>query len=489
MGRISRCCKISNNNKKGGDGSKGDGFITVEDKSKFKVIKDKQPTKTIRQVQVTTFVPYYRSKNNKQKSKLKSRYNYKTYIKPRFQQAGEIISEWTDLHHTVTINQTDKMTINYTKEVVAEVGSYLLYNNAFEKVVSAKSKVNIKRKYNKPNSMTTAAEDPFLLNQIFNGDLPEGKTLVVMDENVFSTMATCQKTKFPYNIKFNKEGNKLLFSVEPEDMSSTYAQLQTYNENIIADQPEDEKVIEGLAKEATTVSQNLAQLVLIPDSHTPGSLKTKEIQDEKLNEFIEEYEKPFDLKDNKMYKYVKLEINKQYIVYIKLCADAYELDNGVEKPVLIRNLLNINPSSWNKTWASNKSSLKLSSQRDNSSQIQKWMLQAFLQDAETIKVGYGMRKTSKDPYCHKLIGMESLNVAELSKQYNFYINSALACVKIILDEVSQITTKGEFVLNRRAYATTHKIFSVPEDEDSDEEDSDEEESEEEDQEEDQEGQE
>lgn len=106
------------------------------------------------------------------------------------------------------------------------------------------------------------------------------------------------------------------------------------------------------------------------------------------------------------------------------------------------------------------------------------MLQAFLQDAETIKVGYGIRKTSRDPFCHKLIGMESLSVAELSKSYNFYINGALACVKTLLDEVSQVEITGEFVLNKRAYVTSHKIFSIPEEEDDeeDEDDSDEEDS-------------
>lgn len=75
-----------------------------------------------------------------------------------------------------------------------------------------------------------------------------------MDEAVFCTMATTQKTKFPYNIKFNKEGNKLVFFVDPEDQSALYTHLQTLNENLIGDLPEDEKIIEGLAKEASTVS-------------------------------------------------------------------------------------------------------------------------------------------------------------------------------------------------------------------------------------------
>lgn len=109
--------------------------------------------------------------------------------------------------------------------------------------------------------------------------------------------------------------------------------------------------------------------MLIPESHTPGSERTRKIEDEDLENFIEEYEKPFDLKDNKLYKYVKLEINSEYIIFIRMSVDAYEIVNGEEKPVLIRNFLNISPSTWTKSWASNKSVLKLAAQTDNSSQL------------------------------------------------------------------------------------------------------------------------
>ena len=97
------------------------------------------------------------------------------------------------------------------------------------------------------------------------------------------------------------------------------------------------------------------------------------------------------------------------------------------------------------------------------------MLQAYLSDCESIKMGYMVRYLSKDAYRHKLIAMETLTVKELSNLYNFYTSNALSCLKLVLDGCTELVGDSEYVLNKPGYSNSMKVFSIPEEEDDDEE--------------------
>ena len=98
------------------------------------------------------------------------------------------------------------------------------------------------------------------------------------------------------------------------------------------------------------------------------------------------------------------------------------------------------------------------------------MLQAYLSDCESIKMGYMVRNLSKDAYRHKLICMETLTVKELSSLYNFYTSNALSCLKLVLDGCTELAEDSEYVLNKPGYTNSMKVFSIPEEEEDEDED-------------------
>ena len=324
--------------------------MTTENKALLKNVVKTGPSKYVHQTQIQTYNHHHNSKNKKTTKKFKSKYNTTNYTRPKFSSGGEIRSEWVDLHHQITINQIDKSEIKFNKETLAERGAMPEYNRGYEPKVSVKTPAHVKRTRDAPKLTEGAFKDPYLLNVVFNGEFPEDKKIVVMDDVVFTTLCTIHKTYFPFNIKFTKQGNKYAFNIDPADQSAAFASLQTLNENINGHLPEDETIVGKLALEATLLTQNLASLVAIPESAKEGSVVRKEIEDEDLKSFMEENEMEFDVDETKYYKYVKIELNNEYLIFIRTKVDAYEVENGVQKPILIRGLMNIKPNDWIKQW-------------------------------------------------------------------------------------------------------------------------------------------
>lgn len=447
-------------------------FIVVESKSKIKAHTKKAPSKDVQQVQTISYVQHHRQKNNKTKSKFGNRYVTRNYSRTKFHVGGEILSEWTEISQ-MNLAATEQGEVTVEREEVWERGSLRQYNYNYELKVTFRTPAIVKRGRDKPHLYNGAFDDPYLLNIVFNQEFAQDKKVVIMDDITFCTLCTVNYTKFPFNIRFTKEGNKLAFNIDPYDQSAAFASLVTLGENFIGNHYEDETIVGKLAVEATLVNQNVGELLVAPADQFPETVRDRnQPLSQELKDFMQENEKEFLCDDGKGYKYIKLTIDDEYYVYVRVSIDAWEEKNSVLKPVLIRSLLNIDSSKWKSEWNTKSALLKLETERSNSSQIQKWMLQAYLAGTDELKLGFTMRNLSNDPYNHKLVSLEPTKISELSNFFNFYFASSFSTLYGIFQKVSELKEDTEYVLNKAPYKSQLKFFSVPveeEDEDQDEE--------------------
>ena len=431
-----------------------DGFVEVNDKAKVKNLKKKGPTRHVTQVQIMTYNPRYRDRPKKKKHY--NRYSNKNYARPKFSTGGGIRSEWAKVQE-MNIMKIDTLSLDYSKELIKEFGTYYEFNHLFQTKISYKKPLMLKRPSEKPTLYNGAFKDPFLLNMIFNGEFSQDKKVFFMDEKVFSLLCTVHKTNFPLNLNFNKMGNKYALNIDPEDPSSAFAALYTYEENITGDLPESEATMTNLCVETTLIGQHFNQQCLKTNQKIEKELDT----DEDFDEFMEENEVEFHLDPTKMYRYVKINL-EDYVIYVRVAIDAYEKGpGGVVKPILVRTMAEALPMKW-KPWAKNKNSVITKCYKNNTSKVMKWITEAYLADVENIKIAYITRLHSEKPRKHKIIGVENVQVSELSRFIGFYMNLGFSSLKRNLDGLSSITEDGEFIYNKAAYKPFLKFFQMPE---------------------------
>lgn len=433
-----------------------DGFITVEN-AKVAQKKNRIPSHKQQPVyQLMTYNVHVSAKNRKRRPNYSRNWN-RNFNRTKFINAGFIHSAWMQCGEIVIPN-LDKKTIEVDREnmTLGFHGEIFKFNDKFHSIKSKKP-WNLPKVQKLPLSDPDTFADPYLL-QLYEHPIEgdEDKNLFYMTEAIMLSFSLLQKSLFPWNLKLLKYGNKYLLHTQAADPMAAFVNLQTQNENIAEHLPDDEQELGLLCAESTIITQNFLRSCTNKDENMSENMDV--LKDKTLQLPI-------------MYKYLRIELNKQNVVYTRIPVDSFIEIDGKKVYCLIKTLHGLNAVKWLKNWEANKSLELNKFYKDNKAEICKWIVQANLVGATHIKIGIAIRKSTKERDEHNIISVENVKVSDLMNIFGFKMDSSFLCLNYILDHLAKIEENGDYIINKIPFKPNVNIFQICEK--SDEESSDE----------------
>lgn len=457
MDKVGKYCDFVSNNSKYNQMVREDedGFITVEN-AKIAQKKNRIPNQKNQPIYQLMFSNFHVSARNRKKRPFYSRNYNRNFNRTKFINAGFIHSAWQTVCD-ITIPNLDKKTIELDRENI-NMGAHGLMYKFDPKFHSIKSKKpwTLPRVQKLPLSDPDTFSDQFLLDLYEHpkaGD--EDKNLFYMTEAIMLSICVLQKGLFPWNLKLLKHGNKYLLHTSAADPMAAFVNLQTQNENIQENLPDDEQELGLQCVESTLITQNF--------------LRACTLKDEKHQEKIDILEEK-ELQLPIMYKYLRIALNNTNVVYTRMAVDSFTEIDGKKTYMLVKSLHGLSPSKWLKNWDANKSLELNKFYKDNKAEVCKWLVQATLVGATYIKIAIAIRKDSKERDEHKIISVENVKVSDLISNFLFKMDTSLCCLNYLLDQLVKIEEDGDYIINKVPFKQNVNIFQIIER--SDEEDSD-----------------
>lgn len=112
--------------------------------------------------------------------------------------------------------------------------------------------------------------------------------------------------------------------------------------------------------------------------------------------------------------------------------------------------------------------------QDNSSKINRWVVQSLLAGVDQIKFAFVARKTPKDPSSHVILGTYGIDTRSFCNQINLNMQNCWAILQEVIDIVyGQPEPTGEFIFMKDPTKAIMRLFRVTEEEDDEDEPEDE----------------
>lgn len=168
-----------------------------------------------------------------------------------------------------------------------------------------------------------------------------------------------------------------------------------------------------------------------------------------------------DRKVGFIYKKFILEGKSEVVIRVEV--DSYIKDsNGKENLCMVKALNEYDLSTdWRKKLETHRGALVTTEIRNNSCKVNKWVCQAYLAEAETIKLGYVSRINSKESGKHAILGVDSYTVKDLSQIISFKMKECWYIVKYLMDYFSK-QNNGKYAIVKIPFKQQMRIFRIPE---------------------------
>lgn len=444
------------------------GFHMVEDNTRMNVGKKKPPVLATSQQIVQPVLPAYTGPVMKHKLGGKkrnkayyNRYHQTNYARTKFANSGAVRSEWTQVNEQLHVSHLEKQDtdIEFTFETLCEYGSLMEFNPLFVQKIKPKNSLKLSRNITEPTNNTTSYEDN-IISSLQDHEFDDDMNYFFMTEEILTTLATCHRGAFPWNIFFLKYKNKFSIFTNKDDNTSTMAVVNTYNENINSDLPEDEGVMTRLCLESHLSCENLARQTL--DTKKP--IVTKNIVP--VDEFgiTQETADENSLPENKMYVYKKIVVDKKNVVFCRFTIDAYEKEAGVDNPLLIRAVHDTGKNDWSLKWDQNHAVIKADIQKNNICKYMQWLLVAYINDITNFKLGFVTRNNLKKDDEHRIIKVENVQVSDIMKFFMFNPQETFTALNLVMNHMKQVEEDGQYVINRAAFKNVLTIYKIPDSE-------------------------
>jgi len=252
-------------------------------------------------------------------------------------------------------------------------------------------------------------------------------------------------------MRLMKSGNKFILYTTSSDSSAAFINLQTHNENIQEHLPDDETELGLLCVETTLINQNFLRVCTLKEEMETAAEPI--IDDQPI----------IDLPV--LQKYKRIELGGINVVYTRIPVESYVEDkDGKKQYVLVKSLNGISGAQWLKNWESNKSLQLNTFFKNNKSIVCKWLVQAVLTGANSIKIAIAVRNNSKDREDHKIISVEEVKISELQNVFQFNFETMLCSLNVVLDSLKKIDENGEYIINKVPFKPNFNILKIQEDE-------------------------
>lgn len=170
-------------------------------------------------------------------------YNKTFLVKTKFKESTLIKSDWAFIHDVMK-NSADKSIISSLPqtEVLVKTGTIYEYDNNYTKLSSKNEKNLIVKESNWHVSSSTSVDPIFL--EIIEKEYENGNKNPVLfaTDNIITSIMNLKHSNFPFELIVTKTENFLIMD-KPEKSQQGFFDILTANENINANLPEEEKVL------------------------------------------------------------------------------------------------------------------------------------------------------------------------------------------------------------------------------------------------------
>ncbi|XP_046863496.1 eukaryotic translation initiation factor 3 subunit D-like [Xenia sp. Carnegie-2017] len=348
---------------------------------------------------------------------------------------------------------------------LVKCGELEYYDKAYDRV-NIKNEVPLALQ-NRIFHKVTTTDDPVIRNILMEGN-------VFATDTIISTLMTCTRSVYSWDIIAHRVGSKLFFDMRDESAFD----LLTVNETAVETPIDDnaEKSINSttnLGLEATFINQNFSQQVL-------KRSEEKEKFD-KPNPFIAEDNEEEEKVASVGYRYRKWNLGNDIEIVIRCEHDA------VLSPGTYINIKALNEweskggmGEWRQKLDTQRGAVLATELKNNGCKLAKWTVASVLSGSEYLKIGYVSRKNFMDSSKHCILGTQQFKPRELASQMNLSMDNGWGIVRCIIDYCMNLE-KGKYLILKdpnkgmiRIYDIPNNTFDSEDDDDDDEEEADDE---------------
>jgi len=129
-------------------------------------------------------------------------------------------------------------------------------------------------------------------------------------------------------------------------------------------------------------------------------------------------------------------------------------------------------TSWRKTLDSQRGMVLATQLKNNAFKLARWTAQALISGCHYIKLGFVTRQTSKDPWSHNILAVQTYRTEAFASQIGLTDNNIWGIVRSMVDVVKGFDD-GKYLLLKDPTKTIMRFYKVPFDSfDDDDDDSD-----------------
>lgn len=326
-------------------------------------------------------------------------------------------------------------------QILRSVGTVKTFDRAFDKV---------KAKAEKPlppigevaiPAVWPASQDPYMLELAKNGE-----AAVFTTDAVAALLMACPRTVQPWDLVVRRVGAAVFLDSRPEAKNELVLVNETAN-----DAPSEDASLEtinntaALAAEATKVNEALQAMLTKEPSVKLG-----------------EEASPI------AYRYAKVPLGESLHMVVRTRAGALLPSieaSGADTMAVIRAFLEFDPKSggmdWRQRLDAQRGAVLAHEIKNNSAVLARWLYEAILGHADTLKLAYVSRVSPKSPLKHGLLAVHEFDPFELATQMGLNVPNGFGIIRAIAEICLALPDSHQYALVRDANKPMLRLYSLP----------------------------
>jgi len=440
--------------------SRGRGFGFGRGKGRGKSIAANYQEGILGQKQKSTF---FSTNQNQAKGKGKSRSGgQQRRGLPSFKEwSVQTKTEWT-IKREIQQHELPKLQVD-SKEVKCEdlvwCGELHQYNKDFDRI-TVRTERPMRRFEDLNFFNVTTSDDPILQELVQEPDVT-----VIATDHVLACLIAAGRSVYSWDIVITKVQNKLIFDKRDGSQVDFLSVNETAAEPPNNDDKESMNSPVKLSQEATCINQNFSQLVLDRPSGAD--------QMDRANPFEEESD---GQAASGAYRYRKItipgspkdpvEFNQQPVSIAVRTEVNCKMPSVPGEPThycSVKALNEFDPKlghSWRKLLETQRGAIMATELKNNAFKIGRWVAQAVLAGADTMKIGYASRVQPNDPWNHSVLSVQTYITDRIAEQIGIHAHNVYGILRNIINLVMS-WDDGKYLLIKDPMKQMLRIYDVP----------------------------
>jgi translation initiation factor 3 subunit D len=349
--------------------------------------------------------------------------------------------EWRIVEE-IEFSRLARLQINVEEpRILRAVGSVKTFDRAFDKVKAKAEKALPSISGVAVPTVSPASQDAYMLELAKSGE-----AAIFTTDAVAALLMACPRTVQPWDLVVRRVGAAIFLDSRPEAKNELVPVNETAN-----DAPTEDAALEAvnnaaaLAAEATKVNEALQAMltkepaVKLGDEACPVA-----------------------------YRYAKVPLGESLHMVVRTRAGALlpPLDaSGSDTMAVIRAFLEFDPKSggmdWRQRLDAQRGAVLAHEIKNNSAVLARWLYEAILGHADTLKLAYVSRASPKSPLKHGLLAVHEFDPFDLATQMGLNIPNGFGILRAVAEICLALPDSLQYALVRDANKPMLRLYSVP----------------------------